>query len=612
MIHLLTKDTGPSGTETLFAALPVKTSVPLLLLSMALFSGCGDGSNRAGDGVQSTEAGAGGTSGAPASQITYESHLVGISNQFNADRQAQAEVIQKLLNRIERLETTDAEHVEFAQSAQQTQEEQAKALQKAHEESEQKLLGQIKELQGKVQSLEAGRVLPEIALPADDAPTTQELDQKIRIVERKGELAAEAAEARAKEAPRLSVGQNGFTLSSADTNFSLRLRGELQVDSRTFFEDNPLLNANDSFLLRRARPILEGTVFRDFDFLFAPDFGGAAVQIFDAYVNYRYRPELQLRAGKFKGPVGLENLLPDAYLSFNERSLASQLVPIRNIGVQLWGEVADGRVSYAAGVFNGAGDGRNPGTSDFNDDKEFAARVFLRPFKGTSLTTLQGLGFGLGGSYTQISSNSLGLPNTTGGTLPGYSTDGLQQFFAYNPVLGTVVADGAHWRLSPQLAYLNGPFGLLGEYVVSHQGVLNSATLRRAALDQTAWQVSAQWVLTGEPASFTGITPLRPFDPFAGKWGAWQLVARLDQLNIDGSAFPNFANPATSANSATSWGVGINWWLNKNFHVLTSFSHTKFDGGGAFNPIDPSTSVPPATVTHQDENALLTRLQLSF
>jgi len=53
----------------------------------------------------------------------------------------------------------------------------------------------------------------------------------------------------------------------------------------------------------RARPILEGTVFRDFDFQFVPDFGGSSVQIFDANLNYRYRPELQLKAGKFKEEI---------------------------------------------------------------------------------------------------------------------------------------------------------------------------------------------------------------------------------------------------------------------------------------------------------------------
>src|SRR4029077_12787309 len=118
--------------------------------------------------------------------------------------------------------------------------------------------------------------------------------------------------------------------------------------------------------------------------------------------------------------------------------------------------------------------------SDFGDDKEFAARLFLQPFKRTSLTALQGIGFGVGGSYSQISSNTLGLPNTTGGTLPGYATDGQQQFFAYNPVIGTVVANGPHWRFSPQASYLKGPFGLLGEYALSHQGVLNNATLLSA------------------------------------------------------------------------------------------------------------------------------------
>ena len=50
------------------------------------------------------------------------------------------------------------------------------------------------------------------------------------------------------------------------------------------------------------------------------------VQIFDAYLNYRYQPWLQVRAGKFKSPVGLEYLQSDQFTSFNERSLATGLV----------------------------------------------------------------------------------------------------------------------------------------------------------------------------------------------------------------------------------------------------------------------------------------------
>jgi phosphate-selective porin OprO/OprP len=248
---------------------------------------------------------------------------------------------------------------------------------------------------------------------------------------------------------------------------------------------------------------------------------------------------------------------------------------------------------------------------DFGDDKEFAGRFSLQPFKKSDIAALQGLGFGLGGSYSQVNSNINGLPNTTGGTRPGYVTAGQQQFFAYNPVNGTVAADGGQWRLSPHVNYLWGPFGLLGEYGISHQSVVNSFTGGKAGLEHTAWQLSAQWVLTGEAASFTGISPSRPFKPGAG-WGAWQLVGRFGQLAIDDDTFPTFANPNNSAERATSWSVGLNWWLNKNVRLMTSFSHTKFDGGGGSNPLDSSTFVPPATVTAQDENAFFTRLQLAF
>jgi len=435
--------------------------------------------------------------------------------------------------------------------------------------------------------------------------------ERLERLETKETNQAAAVVAQAAPPPRLTVGANGFGFASADTNFAIKLRGLVQLDSRVFVADNELSEGNDSFVLRRARPIIEGTVFRDFDFQFVPDFAGSQVQIFDAWLNYRPWPELQFKAGKFKGPVGLEQLQSDATLPFNERGLVTDLVPTRSVGVQLWGDALDGVVSYAAGAFNVTGDGRNPGNVDFGDHKEFAGRLFLQPFKKTGIAGLRGLGFGAGGSYSQVNSNANGLPATTGGTRPGYVTAGQQQFFAYNPGNGTVAADGPQWRLSPQLSYLYGPFGLLGEYGISHQSVVNSFTAGTAELDHTAWQLSAQWVLTGEPASFTGITPQRAFRLGSG-WGAWQLVGRFGQLNLDDQTFPNFANPATSARSATSWSVGLNWWLNKNVRLMTSFSHTTFDGGGAFNPLDPSTLVPPATVTAQDEKVFFTRLQLAF
>src|ERR1043165_5464236 len=98
--------------------------------------------------------------------------------------------------------------------------------------------------------------------------------------------------------------------------------------------------------------------------------------------------------------------------------------------------------------------------------------------------------------------NVNGQPATIGGVLPGYTTDGQQQFFAYNPVSNAVVvASGEHWRLSPQAYYFLGPFGLMGEYMISDQKVSRTVTapLASARLDNRAWQISGWWVLTGEP-----------------------------------------------------------------------------------------------------------------
>ncbi len=420
------------------------------------------------------------------------------------------------------------------------------------------------------------------------------LDQKVRLLERKRELDQDTAAETAKMAPQLMIGSSGLSASSGDSNFVFALHGVLQMDSRSFFNDGNIVG-NDSFLLRRARPIFQGTVYRDFDFLFITDFGGSTVQIFDASVNYRYQPWLQFKAGKFKTPVGLEQLQADVNTAFNERSLATDLVPNRDIGFQLWGDVADGRLSYAAALLNGVGDGRNSNNADFDNNKEFAGRLFAQPFKKGGVAALAGLGFGVAGSWGIVSSNSTGLSS-------GFLTDGQQTLFAYT---NNVVADGMHWRLSPQATYYYGPLSLLGEYVISDQEVRRGNI--SADLQNTAWQISAGWVLTGEAASFAGVTPKHPFDLRAGQWGAFQVVGRVAGLNLDKAAFPTFANAGASAQAAQSWAVGLNWYLNKNVRINASYSHTDFTGGGS-----PTSTTAPGNVTRQPEQVFFTRLQLAF
>jgi phosphate-selective porin OprO and OprP len=463
---------------------------------------------------------------------------------------------------------------------------------------------QVQALNRKVQALEQQRALD----PQTNAEAAQwqiqNLDQKVRILGRQRELDQESAAAAAKAQPRLTIGANGVNFVSADTNFSFGLHGLLQVDNHSVI-DNGNSQGNDTFILRRARPIFSGTVYRDFDFNFVPDFGGNSVQIYDAYMNYRYQPWVQLRAGKFKPPLGLEQLQSDPVTSFSERSLVAGLAPSRDLGFQLWGDISRGRLSYAAGVFNGAGDARNAGNTDFENHREFAGRLFVQPFKESEAAFLKGFGFGVGGSWGNMSSNSTGLPSTTGGTLPGYYTEGQQQFFAYT---NTTVANGEHWRILPQASYYYGPLGLMGEYAISEQRVSRTtAPFPSADIHNTAWSVNVGWVLTGEKASYTGVVPNHPFDPKAGQWGAFQVVGRYSEMDIDNAAFPLYANPAVAATAAQAWTVGLNWYLSKNIRVNTSYTRTTFTGGGSA-----AATTPPGNVTHQPEQMFISRLQLVF
>ena len=454
----------------------------------------------------------------------------------------------------------------------------------------QDLKKEIHDLDQKVQGLEQQREAEPQAVTDTNQEQIQDLDQKVRILARQRELDQEDAAAAAKSKPVVKLDSSGFTLSSADTNFSISLHGLIQLDGRLFFADQKIPETS-GFLLRRARPIITGTVFHDFDFNFTPDFGGSAVQILDAFVNYRYNPELQVEAGKFKSPVGLEQLQSDPFLFLNERSLVTDLVPNRDLGVELHGDLFGGVASYAAGIFDGASDYNSlTVNADANNDKAFDGRVFLQPWKTSDVNALKGLGFGVGGSYEDDRNGAAGLT-------PGYTTDGQQKFFTY---AGTTVANGRHWRVSPQGYYYYGPLGILGEYAISDQDVKNGAAL--ADLHNTAWEVSASWVLTGEDATYTGVTPRHPFNPRAGGWGAWQVVGRYEELNLDKSAFPNFAVSTASASSAHAWSAGLNWYLNRNIRFNASFSHTMFSGYTGGIPAVPA----------QAENVLFTRIQLAF
>jgi phosphate-selective porin OprO/OprP len=375
---------------------------------------------------------------------------------------------------------------------------------------------------------------------------------------------AEAKPAAKPAAAKAGAAAEGFTLQSENGDYRLRVGGYLQGDARFYVDDGQRLGS-DTFLLRRVRPVLQGTVAQRFDLYLMTDFGGGTATVQDAYLDARFAPWLRLRAGKFKPPVGLERLQSGSNLLFVERALPTSIVPNRDVGVQIHGEAGAGTLAWALAVQNGTGDGGSS-DGDSNDGKDVSGRIFLQPFKQGG-GPLRGLGLGLAG---QVGKQDAAAP-------AGYRSPGQLVFFSYAT---GVAVNGTRKRLSPQGWFYAGPLGLLGEYAVSSTPLNKDATAARIRND--AWQVAASVFLTGEKASYQAIKPTRSFDPGHGGWGAFELAARAHQISIDPDAFGlGFADASKSARRATAWALGLNWHLSRNVRYVLDYEQTSFRGGAA-------------------------------
>lgn len=484
----------------------------------------------------------------------------------------------------------------------------------------------------------------------------EELDQEIRVLKRKRELDMEAADTAKKATPIVKFSSSGFSLESADGSNSIRFRGIIQLDHRLHFEGasdirnrtdqragdldaNGFHDASDSWYLRRVRPTIEGTLFGKYDFRFTPDFAGGTATVVDAYIDARFDPAFKVRLGKFKSFVGLERLQSAYDIKFIERSyVTNAILPNRDLGLAVHGDVFRDRLNYAFGVVNGVSDGGNINTGpEFDGRKEFTGRLFATPFINDD-TVLNGLGIGAAATYTEVRGErnlnftDTSAADTTRNGLPSYLSDSQNTFFRYS---GAAVADGNRIRVSPQAYYFIGPLGIISEYAQVIQDVSlstggsppgggpgSNTTITPntgKTLHHQAWHVTASYLLTGERASFKGVKPRKNFD-FGKGWGAWEVVARYNEMVLDEDTFKNpagtaftggYANLSESAKRARSWAVGLNWYLNQNTRVALNYTETRFTGG-AGEGITPINAAGTNVQDRPDERTLFTRLQLAF
>jgi phosphate-selective porin OprO and OprP len=511
--------------------------------------------------------------GAARAQAIKEQAAV-ISNQKSekqteSKREEKSEAIEELKSKMDQL-----------QSLIEQQQRALELLQKRLDESE-----------GAVRTAALVSSKPEAAKSEAAKPETAKSDASLEP--RAASLEINSASSNAPAATRASAGKpavqdkpllvagwdkNHAFLRSADGRFETFFTGYGQFDLRGYQSG---IHPPNTYLIRRARLAFEGRLERYFDFKIEADFADTVSTLLrDFYINIHRIDEFQFRFGQFKEPYSQEEIRPDIYQDFVERSLVNNLAPSRSPGLMISGSISKGKFEYQVGSFTGKG---LLGLNN-NGTPENAIRLRFNPWKSGSNFLSKGLIFG--GAFAQ------------GKSLGGTSVRGLTEsrsisYFTPDTVNGKII------RANGELTWLLGPATIRAEYDQTNQDRDNLGLGGRNLPGVVAkgFMAQATYMLTGEnKPDAGGIAPKHNLfgdESGAPGFGAWELKFRYSDLQIaDGTA---------KSNRAQTIYFGPNWYMNRFVKYLLDVGFERFN--------DPFRSPNPA-----DRNyfVILSRIQVAF
>lgn len=396
-----------------------------------------------------------------------------------------------------------------------------------------------------------------------------------QIADLKAATAASLKDVRTAQAQTtVSIAGGKPTIASGDGAFSANIHAVMQLDATWYNQDSGLpatttgrdLNSGTNF--RRARLGVDGRAFKNFDYGVLLDFGGAgtdgAGQLQELYLQYNYAP-FKVKVGAFAPNLGLEDAASTNGSLFPERPSGSEATrglagADRRISLQAQ---AVGERWLISGAVTGAkaGDG-----ATFDEQLGYVGRVAFVPFKGYDWLTHVGVNASRIAQPAQIA--VAGAYPVTVEDRPELRTDGTRLVSS-----GAIDSSGArHYGF--ELAAQKKNFLIQGEYF---DIALDRRNRAANVTDPkfSGWYVEGGWVLTGEqrkynPANFAFDAPAieNPFDPKAGKWGAWELAARYSVLDLNHHEYATVAADRVRGGVQEIATVGLNWFPNS----VTKFS----------------------------------------
>lgn len=331
---------------------------------------------------------------------------------------------------------------------------------------------------------------------------------------------------------------------------TMKVGGVAQNDTAGFISSNDVGTESGSLdsgvEWRRARLYAALTVADYFDFKFMYDFARAnPPHLQDAYVDFSKLPiPFQIRAGRFKNPLGIELATGANDLNFLERGLVSAFVLNRNTGMYVHGDSPRRRMKWTLGVLKQEDDFGIGSTDQIGFSGRFAAAP--HPWNDHRL-----LHIGIDYMRRPVEETVRFLERPESNLAPQFVDTGDMPAADVN----TAILEGA---------FVDGPFSLQGEFAYT--------TVERPKVSNPqfyAFYVFGSYFLTGETrpykvssGAFGRVYPKQEFRDGAGGRGAFEIAFRFSRIDLD--------DKEVQGGRLNDLTAAFNWYATPNYRVMTN------------------------------------------
>ena len=461
---------------------------------------------------------------------------------------------------------------------------------------------------------------------------TQALDDaqaKIELLQAQVEALQESiAQIQAAQAKVTPSWKGTPQLEDKEAGWSFKVRGRVQYDVGVVSNpDDAIITRNLGFnsRARRIRLGAEGTIPGGFGYKCEADFANSTVGFGDCLISYApVGKPFSVAIGNQETNNGLEQISSSRFSSFVERAAFDDaFINTRRLGINLGYANSSNDLRLNAGLWTA----HSIDSSLDNNGWIAAARAVYSPLMGENQ-----LHFGLNYQHREFQDNANGAP-ASGSGQPSSGQLARYRARPFTQLTDVRFVDTGNYAAKSDDIFgleLAGIFKSLhvaaeGQYLKSNAyDALDQIVVDdpEDVLDQFAGN---QWVPDGNPSYWGGYIEagyfltgetrgykngawdrtkvLKPFSK--GGWGAFQVIGRIDYLDLDSSKLKNGCTnnfvtglSCTGSPNLSKGGTqlgflaGVTWIPEDYMRVLINYSHASIEGGPFAATVEPDSSKP--------------------